>query len=116
MSASAKNLPPPLVITTPGEAVRVTFQLIFAVTGKVVQCPYFRLQPGMICLIQPINGSDVNAHPCSIADRASLVGSSTATVLPAGQDVAVNWDSPQIFAAGTAGDGILITFSQAAFG
>jgi hypothetical protein len=116
MADSSKNPPPPLIVTTPGEPVREIFQLIFKTTGKVVACPFFRVQPGMIILIQPINGSEVNTEPCSVADRASLVGTSSATTLPPGQDVAVNWDSSQIYAAGTEGDGILITFSQAAFG
>jgi hypothetical protein len=117
--AATKNLPPPLIVTTPGKAFRTSIQLVFKTTGAPVQCPSFRVQAGMSVLISPINGSAVNANPCFIADRASLVGTSSGSVLPAGADVSLVWltdNTGKIFAAGTAGDGILVTISEPGFG
>jgi hypothetical protein len=116
---ATKNLPPPLVVTTPGPAFRTSFQLVFAVTGQVIQCPPFRVQAGMTVLISPINGSAVNANPCFLADRASLVNTSSASTLPAAADVSIPWltdNTGKIFAAGTKGDGILVTISEPGFG
>lgn len=116
---TAQNLPKPLIVTTPGNAFRTSFQIVFAVTGKVYQVPPFRVQAGMSILISPINGSAVNAHPCSLADRISLVGTSSGSVLPAAADVSIPWltdNTGKIFVAGFVGDGILVTVSEPGFG
>jgi hypothetical protein len=120
--STTRNLPPPappLIALTPGPGIQVTFQLVFVTTGKVIQCPKFRLQSGMAVTLSPVNGTAVNANPCSVAERAQLVGTSSARMLPAGSDVTIGWtcdNTAQIFAAGTAGDGLLVTVTQAAFG
>jgi hypothetical protein len=92
--STAKNLPLPLIVSTPGHAFRTSFQIVFGETGKVYQVPSFRVQAGMTILLSPINGSAVNANPCSIADRASLVNTSSGSVLPAGADVSMGFWSP----------------------
>jgi hypothetical protein len=119
MSTATKNLPPPLIVTTPGQSFQTTFQLVFKVTGQVYRFPSFRIQPGMVVILSPINGGSVNAHPCGVADRASLVGTSSGSILPAAADVSLPWltdDTGKIFASGQSGDGILLTISEPGFG
>jgi hypothetical protein len=110
--------PTPLIVTTPGPAFRISFQLVFPV-ARVIQCPSFRIQAGMSVTISPINGLAVNSEPCFIAERASLVGTSAGSVLPAAADVSISWltdNTGKIFAKGTLGDGLLITVSEPGFG
>lgn len=115
--AATKNLPPPLIVTTPGPSFRTTFQIVF--TGQVQQVPSFRVQAGMSVVISPFNGSRVNLNPCALAERRSLVTTNAATVLPPGADVSIDWltdNTGKIFVAGTAGDGILVTINEPGFG
>jgi hypothetical protein len=117
--ATQKNVPAPLIITTPGPAFRTSFQLIFKVTNAVVQCPPFKIQAGMSVVLSPVNGLVVNAAPCYIAERASLIGTSSAATLPAAGDVSLNWltdNTSKIYAAGAAGDGLLVTINEPGFG
>lgn len=108
----------PLLALTPGPAFQESFQLVFQVTNQAIQAPSFRVQAGMSVIIKPINGSIVNLAPCFLSDRRSLIGTNAQVTLPAGSDVAIGWDcqnTGQIYAAGLAGDGILIVVSQPAF-
>jgi hypothetical protein len=117
MAAQAKL--PPLIVSTPGPAFRTSFQIEFGVTGKVYQCPSFRVQAGMTVTLSPVTRGMVNAAPCSVAERASLVGTSTASTLPAAADVAIEWltdNTGKIFVAGLSGDGLLVTVNEPGFG
>ena len=95
------------------------FQLKFAVTGQPVQGHNFAVRPGDSVTLSPINGTAVNAQGCSVGDRIAQLGTSGARFLPAASDVMMTWPCSnlnQIYASGTAGDGVLIEVLRAAVG
>jgi len=110
---------PALTALTPGPALQVRFKIRFGVTGRAYQCPSFQLAPGMTVTLFPHNDAGVNANACHIADRASLLGTNSARVLPAGPDVSLGYqcnNTGEIWASGTAGDGVLVQIGLNAVG
>jgi len=102
---------PPSIESTPGPSVNLQFQLKFAVTNLPIRCVAFQVAPGQTVLVYPINGSTVNANPCYVASQPELLGTSSSRLLAAASDVsmAVPCDNTgQIWAAGAAGDGLLV--------
>ena len=103
---------PALAELQPQGALNLRFQLVFAVTGQPVNGPGFIVPPGAQVNLRTVNGAAVNANACSIGDYPEQLGTSTAMVLPPGADVTVPWpcnNLSQIWASGTAADGLLIT-------
>lgn len=97
----------------------VQFQIVFAATNKPQQVPVFQVAPGMSVTVQGINGQAVNANPCYIGEFPESLGTSSSRVVPAGGDVTVPWpvnNTGQIWAQGTAGDGLLVLIQQAQVG
>jgi hypothetical protein len=113
------KLPTGLIVTTPGPSLRESIQLIFTETAVPYQAPSFRVQPGMVVILTPYTANRLNTDPVSIADRRTLFQTSYAALLAPAADAELVWpceNTANIWAGGTAGDGLLITISKASFG
>lgn len=111
--------PLPLAESQPGPAVTLTIQIKFTVTGAAVQFPAYRIPPGMSVTLYTVNGNAVNANPSSIALYPEALNTSSGRMCPAGADVSVPWaidNLCELFASGTAGDGMLAVLQQAQIG
>lgn len=110
----------PLAQDQPSEPMNIRFQLYFANQGQPYQCPGFRVVPGTVVTLRTANGSVINANPCYIAeDPEALLQTNAAFVAPPGADVTVPWpitNTCQIWATGSAGDGLLVTVQRAQVG
>jgi hypothetical protein len=114
-----KNFVPLLAETQIQPPQNIRFQLKFVTTGLAVQCPAFNVAPGWTVTLLPINGSGVNANPCSVAEDPGMLGTTSARTLPAGSDVSMGWptvNTANIFASGTAGDGLLVVITSLGLG
>jgi hypothetical protein len=105
--------------TQPAPPRNYRFQIKFAVTGQAYQGPGFAVIPGDQVTLSPVNGSNVNAHGCSVGAFAAQLGTSGARFLPAAADVEISWpcgNLNQIFTSGTAADGLLIQVLRGSVG
>ena len=117
--AKQKNYVPLLAETQPQPPQNIRFQLIFSATGVAVQCPAFNVAPGWVITLLPINGTGVNANPCSVAEDPGMLNTNSARTLPAGSDVSMGWpttNTANIYAAGTKGDGLLVVITSPGIG
>jgi hypothetical protein len=110
---------PLLAETQPQPPMQVRFQLIFVNPNLPLPCPAFRVAPGQVVQIYPINGQNVNAHPCQIAADPGYLGTPSARTLPAGVDVSTVWptdNTGKIWAVGSTDDGLLVEITSQGVG
>jgi len=109
----------PLAQEQPGSPFNIRFQLVFPTEGAIVRCPAFRVEPGVIITLKPVNGAIVNVGSCSIAEYPEALNTSSALSLPPAADVTLPWpieNTADIWATGFGNDGILVLIQKAQIG
>ena len=117
----AKPLTLPLADQLPRGSMNLRFQMVFANYDAPMQAPGWRVPPGAIVTLRPVNGSRLNTGTIFVSETPEGTLNSTASLaLIPGADVAVPWpidNLAELWACSqAAGDGLLITVQQQSIG
>ena len=107
----------------PRPAINISIQLYFLVTNQPIRFPPLTIPKGLSVTLRGVNGAAINANPAYVGNYADQLLGGTTTHnsgrLSISPDTAQSYpcdNLAQIWAMGTAGDGLLASIFAASIG